>query len=208
VSWVPSGFSDFHWSDEYNSGEAARRPPHFFKFVVSLLVVLLLAAISVIVLQDFRGSTAAPARPGATDPFEILRSPPERMESVAAKHSLRNAAVTEPRVRSKSTTCRQAQRFVGSVHPALAVHRPATRSLLCPKASASRDGLFLGTVSPPTKRFPVPHDFLLQGLVPDDVGQVLVLEGKKRQLVVGVTRNVFSVKRNHPVHLKRLLHDG
>jgi len=58
---------------------------------------------------------------------------------------------------------------------------------------------------PPNKEDPLPHSFVLQGLVSDDVQRVLVLIGTHHRHIVHVRHNVFSVERDQPVHLIRLL---
>lgn len=74
-----------------------------------------------------------------------------------------------------------------------------------PVKMAAKRGVYLGVFRPPTKQRPVLHGFLVQGLVPDDVPQVIVTVGKQRTRVVPVRGNVFSVAAEQPVHVKRLL---
>lgn len=78
-------------------------------------------------------------------------------------------------------------------------------SSCAPKYVARHEGVFLGTFRPPTKRDPALHDFLVQGLVPNDVRKVLLVVGSHRKVVVDVKQNVFSFERDRPVHVKRLL---
>jgi hypothetical protein len=72
--------------------------------------------------------------------------------------------------------------------------------------AASRKGVFLGTFLPPTQNDPRPHAFRLQGLVPDRAQRALLIVGIRR-FVVNVRHNVFSVERNKPIHLIRLLNN-
>ena len=141
------------------------------------------------------------------DSFGILRTFPEQAETATDRQSFKSAELVEPRARFKNLqlVARGSNRlWVLSTGQQLCVAQPKGASC-APKKVSIEKGVLLGTFRPPTKRKPFPHNFLLQGVVPDDVEKVLVVIGKDRQLVVDVKRNVFSVERDDPVHLKRLL---
>lgn len=74
-----------------------------------------------------------------------------------------------------------------------------------PKYRARHEGVFLGTFRPPTNRDPTLHDFLVQGVVPNDVGRVLLVLGSHRKAIVAVRANVFSFEADEPIHVKSLL---
>ena len=74
-----------------------------------------------------------------------------------------------------------------------------------PTEVAIKEGVLLGTFRPPTQRQPIPHDFVLQGVVPDGISKVLVVTGQDRGFVATVKGNSFSVESDEPVRLKRLL---
>jgi hypothetical protein len=81
------------------------------------------------------------------------------------------------------------------------------RGMACDrKRRATHEGLFLGVFDPPDEDRRDPHNFLVQGIAPDDVGRVQVLIDS-RYLTVDVKENVFSVTANKPIHIKRLLRD-
>lgn len=122
--------------------------------------------------------------------------------------SLKNVSLVEPRARIEDVA-----RAEGASHFYVA----ATEKLLCltqPRGAtcarwgiAKQRGLVLGTFEPPTHGHPRPHDFLLQGIAPNGVRHVMVVIGQSHQITVKVENNAFSVKRDRPVRLKRLLWD-
>lgn len=83
-----------------------------------------------------------------------------------------------------------------------------TRGVACASSrKAMRTGVVLGVFDPPDRHRRTLHNFLLQGIAPDDVSQVEVLIDNRRSLTVDVVGSVFSVAANQPIHLKRLLRD-
>lgn len=68
-------------------------------------------------------------------------------------------------------------------------------------------GVGLGVFDPPDEHQRGMHNFLVQGIVPDDVSGVRVSIDNGRQLTVDVEENVFSVAADKPIHIKRLLRD-
>lgn len=176
-----------------------------------LLLVFAVVIAGALVAALGRSSPSAPypsADSSLSDSFEILRSPSQDAYSPSARRSLRSAALVEPDARiSGFHLAKAASEFwVLPTQRSLCIAQPRGASCV-PKKVAVRDGVFLATFRPPTKHFPAPRDFLLQGLVPDGVGRVFILIGKRRRLIVDVKRNAFSVERDQPVHLMRLL-DG
>lgn len=73
------------------------------------------------------------------------------------------------------------------------------------KYVARHEGVFLGTFRQPTRREPILHDFLVQGLVPDGVRKVQLVIGSNHKVLVAVRENSFSFESDQPVHVKRLL---
>jgi hypothetical protein len=92
-----------------------------------------------------------------------------------------------------------------------------TRRLLCiaqvPHGSAScvpirpalTEGVVVGTFDPPNSRIPHPHNFIVHGVVPDDVNQALVVMNHRQHRRVDVKGNSFSVSADKPIHVKELL---
>lgn len=72
---------------------------------------------------------------------------------------------------------------------------------------AMREGVSLGVFDPPDEHRRGMHNFLVQGIVPNDVKQVLVLINNRRSLILDVKDNVFSIAADRPIHVKRLLRD-
>lgn len=178
------------------------------RFPLSLLALaLLLVMVGVGVLAS-SDSAPVPQRHGLWESFAILRSSPEEALTAADRKSFKSAALVESHGRIESA---QRVRNHGSLwvlcagrHLCIAQPRGAACAL---ENAASRHGVVLGTFLPPTGRHPIPHNFLLQGVVPDDVRKVMVVIGADRQLIARVTGNAFSVERDEPVRLKRLLRD-
>lgn len=64
-------------------------------------------------------------------------------------------------------------------------------SVACAKAGRARSkGVILGTFTPPSKRVPRPHDFLVVGLVPEPIRKTVVTFGKQHR-TLAVRRNLF-----------------
>jgi hypothetical protein len=77
-------------------------------------------------------------------------------------------------------------------------------SVACVNADRiAREGLALGTFTPPSKQVPRPHSFVIIGLVPDQIHQALVAVGKQRE-ILPVQNNLFSASSDSPILLKRL----
>jgi hypothetical protein len=175
----------------------------------TLLVLLFAGAVALVVVFSNAASSSPPPTQShrVREFFALLRSPSVNVRNPAARSSLMSAAFAKPRVRF--THAYLAERdglWVLSSKRWLCIAQAEAVSC-APTTVAIKEGVLLATFRPPTKRFPAPRDFLLQGLVPDDVQQVVVTIGKRRQLILDVKNNVFSVERDQPVHLKRLLRD-
>lgn len=171
-----------------------------------LASVLALGAAATALLRSPK--PAAPSRQDAfSHSFAILRTPSETPQTLAGNGSLKSAQLAAPSVQFDN-----AQR-AGTAHGGLWIL--ASERMLCiaqprgaacsGEGSARQSGVVLGTFLPPTHGRPTPHSFLLQGLVPDDVNRVLVLIGEHQRLLVHVRRNVFSVERDQPVRLLKVL---
>lgn len=136
--------------------------------------------------------------------FAILRSSSESPRK-ADLEIINNVKVVDPTAQAASThlASRRDGLWVVSTEELLCITQ--ARGAACGlQEEAAKRGILLGTFQPPTQRHPKPHAFQLQGLVPDDVAQVLLIEGARR-FRVDVRRNFFSVERNKPVHFLRLL---
>lgn len=139
--------------------------------------------------------------------FRILRTPPENLRGSERSHMLKaitlegsQTLTSEPQL--ASTEYGRLWVFTTSKH--LLCIAQARGGGCAPVKVARKKGVYLGVFRPPTKQRPVLHGFLVQGVIPDDVKQVVVTVGK-RHTRVSVRRNVFSVAAEQPVHVKRLL---
>jgi hypothetical protein len=73
------------------------------------------------------------------------------------------------------------------------------------KREAITIGVLLGVFSPPDQLRPNMHNFLVQGLVPDDVTQAVASHNGNRSIVVDAERNIISIAGHQPIQLRRLL---
>lgn len=156
-------------------------------------------------------SVTAPAPPehhGVEDHFSILRSPPEEARSRNARRGLKNLTILKAHPLTSKIQLGSRQRgglWIIPTKRQLCLSQQ--RGVSCaPKRAAINNGIVLGTFRPPTSTIPAPHDFLVQGLVPDDVKRVLAIVGHHRQVVIDVNHNLFSIERDEPVNVARLLH--
>lgn len=139
--------------------------------------------------------------------FRILRTSPEHLRGSERSRILKHLSLD-----GSQALISEPQRAVTKYGPLWIF--PTSKHLLCiaqargggcaPVKVARKKGVYLGVFRPPTKQQPVLHDFLVQGVVPDDVKQVVVTVGN-RHTRLSVRRNIFSVKAEQPVHVKRLL---
>lgn len=151
-------------------------------------------------------SSPAPEHDEVRGSFRIFRSPPEKALSAADRRSFNSLAIAAPNERPEGAqlAVEHGNLWVLSTDRLLCLAQP--KGAACaPKRVAIREGVLLGTFQPPTTEHPVPHNFLLQGVVPDDVKKVQVVIGRNHLLIANVKGNVFAVERDQPVHLKRLL---
>lgn len=173
--------------------------------LVLLLATLLMGAIGISLVANST-PPQAPQHQEIGGVFRILRGPPETARSGADRRSLKSLSITAPgeSLESAQLAVEHSHLWVLSTERFLCLAQPKG-SACTPKNMAIRAGVLLGTFQPPTKEIAAPHNFLLQGLVPDDVRRVQVIIGRDHLRIVNVTSNVFSIERDQPVHLKRLL---
>lgn len=175
---------------------------------ITIVGVLLAGALAAALLQALADPppAAAPHDLRTSNFFAVLRTPPVDVRSRAVEGSLASAAVVEPRSRFTDAhlASEEPELWVLSSHDSICIAQPKAAAC-APEDVAIREGVFLGTFLPPTRATPTPHDFLLQGLAPDGVARARVIVGKSRRFTVPIRNNVFSVKRNQPVRVERLL---
>jgi hypothetical protein len=177
-------------------------------FILTVLVSFVLLGAGRLASLSPSDSPPAGQGPRMSESFKLLRSPQELTHTDADRRSFEAASLAGPHVEFEVTqrVAKHDSLWVLATDRLLCVAQP--RGAACaPKSAALKHGVPLGTFRPPTADHPVPHDFVLQGVAPDGVRKVLVVIGKDRQFVADVKRNIFSVERDEPVHLKELLSD-
>lgn len=84
-------------------------------------------------------------------------------------------------------------------------------SISCSRRRQARSqGVVLGTFKPPTKEIPALHEFLVLGVVPDDVRFVVATIGRhlhERHIRVAVRNNVFAIAAEQPVLVRKLVRE-
>jgi len=168
-------------------------------------VLALASGVAALLLFASSESSPGPQRPISAS-FRLLRTPSDEPQSSRARQSWRSAAVVAPTARFTDAQLAVATEdlWVVTSNHLLCLAQP--RGAACaPKRTAVKEGVFLGTFHPPDSHKPRPHGFLLQGVVPDGVVQVALVVGRHRHLIVDIRVNIFSVERDKPVHLERLI---
>jgi len=175
------------------------------RLLLLLLVLVLLAGAAVVVVLTSTNAPTSRDRYDVKRFFALLRTSPETPQSATDRTNVNNIRVVDPHAQPTKTqlVSRQSGLWVVSTEDLLCISQ--RRGAACePPEVAARRGVLLGTFQPPSKRHLKPNAFQLQGLVPDNVNNVLLIVGKRR-LVADVRRNIFSVEQDKPVHLLRLL---
>lgn len=175
--------------------------------VLLLILVLALVAGAVPALRVlFPGSQSESEPRGISRYVEILSSSPEIPQTAIDRAALRNVRLVNRRARFSDTQLASQDRHLWLVStPGLLCVADPRGAACAAKSVAINRGVVLGTFQPPSSNQPKIHNFLLQGVVSNDVDKVLVVIGDHQQLTIPVRQNVFSVERDKPVHLMRLL---
>jgi hypothetical protein len=190
-------------------------PPHLTS---SMKLTLALSALLCAVLAIGCGQGQEPTQPTPTGngglstalaTFSVLQSPAERLPRPLRLHLGRILGhylhsqfhpTSVQRVRSANGIM---WTFVDGA--AVCVAQGGRGSVACSQAGrAESEGVSLGVFTPPSERVPWPHDFLMVGLVPNQIDQVLVTIGR-RQRTIAVHSNMFSASGGSPVLIKRLI---
>lgn len=173
-------------------------------FLGSLLVIVAAGLVICVYILASLSATSDRLGDGAAS-FGILQTQEEGPVTPADKRSLRNAIdiAPYPRFRTRQLAHRPGSLWVFASDRSLCLAQPKAASC-APMGEAIREGVFLGTFAPPNSNRPYPHDFVLQGVLPDNVRQVVVVLGRRRRLVVEVTNNVVSLRWQEPIRVARL----
>ena len=165
--------------------------------------LLVLALIGIVLVVS--NTPSAPNDLDLRNSFALLRSSPESPRSTEDKHIVNNIRFVDPKAQPLSTRLAFRRTGLWVVTTKDLVCISESRGAACrSREQAGRKGVILGTFLPPTRPQPRPHSFRLQGLVPDRAERALLIVGMRR-FAVKVRHNVFSVERNKPIHLIRLL---
>lgn len=141
--------------------------------------------------------------------FHIFRSPAETLSRAEGRRIRSGLEIygSDEVLRSQLAETRQGRLWALETKRLICISN--TRGLGCaPKRMADQTGVLLGVFDPPNADRHDLHNFLVQGLVPDGVSHVLLRMNDRRNVVVQVESNVFSVAADNPIHLKRLLRNG
>lgn len=80
------------------------------------------------------------------------------------------------------------------------------RAAACaPRRAAHESGVFLGVFSPPDTGNPSIHNFLVVGLVSDDVRAVTVVVGDHAPVTLDVANNIFNIRARKPIQVLQLV---
>ena len=142
----------------------------------------------------------------AAEHFRLLRGPSDEMPEIVLRHlsHILSGQLDGP---FKPTAVHSAQTAHGTVwvflaDGALCLAQAGYGAVGCSAVSrVESDGVSLGVFSPPSKKFPRPHNFLLISLVPDGIKQVEVTIGG-RDRTVKVEHNLSSASSDRPIHVK------
>lgn len=177
-----------------------------------VLLALLIAALTIAVVITSGSSTSELERSSLdkalASSFQIFRTPTETPPQAEA-HRISGALDTYNA--SKVANIQRAATEQGPLwmfHTARFLCISHTRGMACDREQrAVREGVSLGVFDPPDQHRSGMHNFLVQGIVPNDVKQVLVLINNRRKVILDVKENVFSIAGDRPIHVKRLLRD-
>ena len=181
------------------------------RFVIPLALSIAALAVAIVIAS---GSSSSELRRPSLDKalalsFQIFRSPTETLPQVAAHRiskALDDTYNANRASNSQLATTKEGPLWV--FHAARFVCISHARGMACDRVRrAMREGVSLGVFDPPDAHRRGMHNFLVQGIVPNDVKQVLVVINNRRQLTLDVNANVFSIAADRPIHVKRLLRD-
>jgi hypothetical protein len=177
-------------------------------FLLGSLTALVIALLGQSVISALSEDPHPPrGAKGIAKSFQTLRTSSERMSKVEERWILRTLKPYEPSPVLLKSYPRHTNQ--GTIRVVI------TKSLLClvqprgtacaSKQKATKLGVILGVFRPPNKHHRAPHDFLVQGVVPDGVSHALVVVDHRQYRTIDVKNNYFSVSADKPVHVKRLL---
>jgi hypothetical protein len=142
--------------------------------------------------------------------FKVLRTRSERLPPPLAQHIARLLKASE---KAKPANTQLVRTRGGSIWAFLTGEKMCLvqanlGSISCSKKRLARSqGVVLGTFKPPSNEVPHLHQFLVLGVMPDDVRYVSATIGRhlhKRHIRVPVRHNVFAIAAEQPVLVRRL----
>jgi hypothetical protein len=142
--------------------------------------------------------------------FKVLRTPPEHLPPALARHISRLLKASE---RANPVNTQLARTSEGSIWIFLTSEKMCLvqanfGSISCSKKRLARSqGVVLGTFKPPSKEVPYLHQFLVLGVMPDDVRYVSATIGRHshdHHIRRPVRNNVFAIAAEQPVLVRRL----
>lgn len=142
--------------------------------------------------------------------FKVLRTRPEHLSSPLAHHiaQLLKASEKAKPVSTQLARTRGASVWIFLTGEKMCLVQANFGSISCLKKRLARsEGVVLGTFKPPSKEVPYMHQFLVLGVMPDDVQYVSAIIGRhlhERHVRVPVRNNVFEISAEQPVLVRGL----
>jgi len=173
----------------------------------SCIVFLLLVISAGTILGCSQANLLIPRREANALAFHLFSTP---VEHLGAKEEQRIRRTTsayglEAGVLRSQLVMTEFGRIWAFVHGRLICIANAGAAACAPRRAARESGVLLGVFSPPNDRDPSIHDFLVQGLVSDDVKAVTVAVAEHGRITVDVANNVFSISASKPIHVLQLV---
>lgn len=142
--------------------------------------------------------------------FMVLRTPSEHLPPPLAKHIARLLKASEKAkpVNTQLVSTREGSVWIFLTGEKMCIVQANFGSISCLKQRLARSqGVVLGTFKPPSKEVPYLHQFLVLGVMPDDVRYVSATIGRhshEHHIRVPVRNNVFAIAAEQPVLVRGL----
>jgi hypothetical protein len=178
------------------------------------LLLRLVSTCCVCLLLAGCGTSRQSSNPGGEEniaaAFKVLRTRSEPLPSPIVDHIAR---LLQASGKAKPVDTQLARTGGGSVwifltREKMCLVQANFGSISCSTKQLARSkGVVLGTFKPPSKEAPSMHNFLVLGVLPDDVGYVSATIGRhlrQHHIRVPVRNNVFAIAAEQPVLVRGL----
>lgn len=142
--------------------------------------------------------------------FQVLRTPSEHLPPPLAQHIARllNASEKAKPVHTQLARTRGGPVWVFLTREKMCLVQANFGSVSCSTRRLARSqGVVLGTFKPPSQEVPYLHQFVVLGVMPDDVRYVSSTIGRHshvHHIRVPVRNNVFAIAADQPVSVRGL----